>query len=278
MHKTKHYFVLSLLLSSSYICNAEKKTSIVKTEDATTLVLGFETPPERVKKNNKSIQVDLMLIKGGIFTMGSNLPEEKDEYPAHEVKLSDFYISKTEVTQELWYSVMGSNPSNFKGDKLPVELESWHDTQLFIEKLNRITGKNYRLPTEAEWEFAAGGGNSDRNSKYAGTENDNELNDFAWYGDNSNSTTHEVASKKPNPVGLYDMSGNVWEWCSDWFGPYSSETQTNPKGPTTGTMRVRRGGSWFVSANNCRITNRNGRSDPNLRKSGIGFRLAHSVK
>ena len=144
---------------------------------------------------------------------------ESDEKPTHNVTLSSYYICKYEVTQALWRAVMGSNPSYFKGDNLPVESVSWNDCQTFINRLNSYTGRNFRLPTEAEWEFAARGGNYSRHYKYSGS---NYIGDVAWYGDNSGNRTHPVGTKQANELGLYDMSGNVWEWCSDWYGSYSS--------------------------------------------------------
>jgi len=150
---------------------------------------------------------------------------------------------------------MGKNPSTFTGDNLPVEQVSWNKTQDFIKKLNQKTGKNYRLPTEAEWEYAARGGNKSKGYKYAGS---NNINDVAWYTSNSNSKTHEVGTKLPNELGIYDMSGNVWEWCSDWYGEnyYGSSPSNNPKGPGTGDDRVLRGGSWDDSVNLSRSANR----------------------
>ena len=154
--------------------------------------------------------------------------------------------------------------------KKPVEKVSWNDCQTFIQKLNQLTGRKFRLPTEAEWEFAARGGNSSRGYKYSGS---NTLGNVAWYEDNSGETTHDVKTKAPNELGIYDMSGNVWEWCQDWYGDYSSEAQTNPKGPTSGSYRVYRGGSWFYDARRCRSANRN-TYVPACANEELGFRLA----
>ena len=180
--------------------------------------------------------VDFKMIKveGGTFTMG----EGKE---AHEVTLSEYYIGEFEVTQELWEAVMGSNPSNFKGGYLPVEMVNWNDCQGFIAKLNRLTGKTFRLPTEAQWEYAARGGNKSKGYKYSGS---NNIDEVAWYCNNSGGSTHPVGTKSPNELGIYDMSGNVWEWCQDWYGKYSKDSQTNPQGPSSGSNRVRRGGSY----------------------------------
>ena len=218
---------------------------------------------------------NMVYVQGGTFMMGadaSNKDAYKDEKPAHQVTLSSYYICKYEVTQALWQEVMGSNPSNFKGDNLPVENVSWNDCQEFISKLNALTGQHYRLPTEAEWEFAARGGNSSRGYKYSGS---STLSDVAWYDDNSGNTTHPVGTKSPNELGLYDMSGNVWEWCSDWNGNYSSSAQTNPAGPSSGTRRVFRGGCWYNFARFCRASCRNDYS-PAGRGHGLGLRLVRS--
>ncbi len=216
------------------------------------------------------VSFNMIAISGGTFNMGSN--ESDDEKPIHSVTFSDFSIGKTEVTQAQWVAIMGSNPSYFKGDNLPVEQVSWDDIQVFISKLNSKTGKSYRLPTEAEWEFAAGGGIG---QKWSGTNNESSLGNYAWYGSNSGSKTHPVGTKQPNSLGLCDMSGNVWEWCSDWYGSdyYANSPQTNPKGPSSGSGRVLRGGSWNGSASNCRVSDR-GSNRPDLRNYiNSGFRL-----
>ncbi len=216
----------------------------------------------------------MIKVEHGTFTMGAT-PEmedpDGDENPAHKVTLTkDYYIAETQVTQALWQAVMGSNPSSFKGDMNPVEEVSWNDCQEFIKKLNQMTGKNFRLPTEAEWEFAARGGNKSKHTQYAGS---SSLDEVAWYYDNSGSETHPVAQKKPNELGLYDMSGNVWEWCNDWFGYYSNTPSTDPQGPTSGSGRVSRGGSWRYNARYCRLSGRNWRN-PEFRYDSIGLRLA----
>ena len=165
---------------------------------------------------------------------------------------------------------MGSNPSYFEGDALPVEQVAWNDCQEFIRKLNQKTGKNFRLPTEAEWEYAARGGKKSNGYKYAGS---NDIGSVAWYTNNSDSKTHPVKGKSPNELGLYDMSGNVWEWCSDWYGSYSSGSQTNPQGPSSGSLRVLRGGSWRSNAGYCRVSYRYF-GGPGNRYFDSGFRLA----
>ena len=221
------------------------------------------------------IMRNMVYVEGGTFTMGATAEQKKttkSEKPTHSVTLSSFYIGKYEVTQSLWKAVMGSNPSHFEGDNLPVENVSWNDCQTFLRKLNAMTGKNFRLPTEAEWEFAARGGNRNRGYQYSGS---NVLSDVAWYADNSGSKTHNVGAKAPNELGIYDMSGNVWEWCQDWKKSYSSSPQTNPKGPSSGSSRVYRGGSWFNFAWSCRVACRYCHT-PDYRYFDLGFRLALS--
>ena len=208
----------------------------------------------------------MIKVDGGKFIMGEG---EKD---AHEVTLSDYYIGEFEVTQELWEAVMDSNPSYFKGGSLSVEMVSWNDCQGFINKLNRLTGKNFRLPTEAQWEYAARGGNKSKGYKYSGS---NNIDEVAWYSRNSGPGTHAVGTKFPNELGIYDMSGNVNEWCQDWKGRYSSDSQTDPQGPSSGSLRVRRGGSWRDLAQGCRVSDRN-YAAPGYRNDGLGFRLVVS--
>ncbi len=219
------------------------------------------------------IFADMVKVEGGTFTMGATSEQGKDAYdnekPAHQVTLSDYYIGKYEVTQELWTAVMGSNPSSFTGTNLPVETVSWNDCQQFIDRLNSMTGLRFRLPTEAEWEYAARGGNKSKGYKYSGS---NNVKEVAWYEKNSGSGTHAVGTKQPNELGIYDMSGNVWEWCSDWYGSYSSSSQTNPTGPFSGSRRVLRGGSWYDAARGCRVSYR-GSISPSSRADDIGFRL-----
>ena len=221
------------------------------------------------------IMRNMVYVEGGTFTMGATSEQKKpddDEKPTHRVSLSSFYIGKYEVTQALWKAVMGSNPSRFEGDNLPVENVSWNDCQTFLRKLNAMTGKNFRLPTEAEWEYAVRGGNRSRGYQYSGS---NVLSDVAWYDDNSGSKTHNVGTKAPNELGIYDMSGNVWEWCQDRKGSYSSSAQTNPKGPSSGSSRVYRGGSWGSGAWLCRVAFRDNYT-PGSRGNGLGLRLALS--
>ena len=220
--------------------------------------------------------IEMVYVKGGTFTMGATSEQgsdaNADEKPTHSVTLSDYYIGKYEVTQAQWRAVMGSNPIYFTGNNLPVENVSWTDIQEFIQKLNKKTGKNFRLPTEAEWEYAARGGNQSKGYKYSGS---NTLDDVAWYTRNSSSKTHPVGQKQPNELGVYDMTGNVLEWCQDWYGSYSSSSQTNPTGPSSGSGRVLRGGSWHSSVGYCRVSYR-GCDYSGYRCSRYGFRLVCS--
>ena len=222
------------------------------------------------------ISIDMVKVEAGTFMMGAT-SEMKDPYsdekPVHQVTLTnDYYMGKYEVTQALWQAVMGSNPSNFKGDNLPVETVTWNDCQEFISKLNSLTGRKFRLPTEAEWEYAARGGKKSRGYQYSGSR---KISDVAWYEGNSRSKTHPVGRKQANELGIYDMSGNVWEWCSDWYGSYSSSSQTNPMGSDSGAKRVRRGGSWCYIARICRSSYRYGDA-PDCRGLYLGLRLALS--
>ena len=220
------------------------------------------------------VRFKMIRVEGGTFTMGAT--EEQGEYaanaefPTHSVTLDSFLIGEAEVTQELWEVVMGSNPSYNLGAQRPVEYVSWNDCQYFIQKLNQLTGKVFRLPTEAEWEYAARGGKQSKGYKYSGS---NNIDDVAWYEDNSGSKTHPVATKQPNELGIYDMSGNVWEWCADRYGDYSSNSQTNPTGASGGSFRVCRGGSWYCSAGGCRVSYRYYGS-PGYSCNIFGLRLA----
>ena len=216
------------------------------------------------------IEYPMVYVSGGSFMMGSDDSEAYyDEKPVHRVTLSSYRIGKYEVTQELWEAVMGSNPSYFKGSRRPVENVSWDDCQTFIRKLNSLTGQTFKLPTEAQWEFAARGGNSSNGYKYSGS---NYIDSVAWYDGNSGDINHDVGTKSPNELGIYDMTGNVCEWCRDRKGTYSSSSQVDPEGPSTGSNRVYRGGGWYNNARNCRVSNRFDNS-PDDRSIFFGLRL-----
>ena len=249
-------------------------------DDAKEALRSVAKAEKKARETNQTFTVngvsfEMIYVKGGTFTMGGTTEQFGGTYdrekPEHSVTLSDYHIGKYEVTQKLWMAVMGNNPSHFKGDNLPVESVSWNDAQEFIKKLNRLTGQKFRLPTEAEWEYAARGGNKSRGYKYSGG---NSIGLVAWYDENSENRTHIVGSNwVSNELGICDMSGNVWEWCQDWYGDYSSGSQTNPMGPSSGTARVLRGGSWSTrAAEDCRVSYRNLSAHDN-RFNCYGFRL-----
>ena len=239
------------------------------------------------------VSFEMVEVKGGTFTMGCTSEQggdcDDDEKPTHNVTLSDYYIGKFEVTQELWYAVMGTTvkqqrdkantswPMRGEGNNYPMYYISWNECQEFVRKLKQMTGQNFRLPTEAEWEYAARGGNKSRGYKYSGS---NSIDNVAVYAVNSYNKgnnhpdygTHTVGTKTPNELGIYDMSGNVWEWCQDWYGDYSSSSQTNPKGASSGSRCVLRGGSWGNRAGNCRVSIRYYHY-PGSGDSSSGFRL-----
>ncbi len=224
----------------------------------------------------KGVTFKMIFVEGGTFAMGATREQgsdaDDDEKPAHSVTLSDYSIGQTEVTQALWTAVMGYNPSKFKGSNYPVETVSWNECQDFVKKLSELTGRTFRLPTEAEWEYAARGGNKSKGYKYSGG---NTLKAVAWYEDNSGREIHTVASLKANELGLYDMSGNVREWCQDWCGNYCSVAQTNPAGPSSSWGRVIRGGFWCSEARYCRVSTR-GYNVPGSGSSFLGLRLVLS--
>ena len=234
------------------------------------------SPQTLIVSIKDGVNIEMIKVEAGTFMMGAS-PEMKspegNEKPWHQVTLTnDYFIGKYEVTQSLWQAVMGSNPSSFKGDNLPVENISWIDCQEFIRKINSVSGKSFRLPTEAEWEYAARGGKYSRNYLYSGSDN---ISDVAWYKDNSGGVTHPVGLKQPNELGLFDMSGNGNEWCQDWCGAYSSSPKNNPIGAETGNCRVGRGGGWFnITWNNLSVF-RNF-CPPNKFGKNLGFRLVLS--
>lgn len=267
------------------IGSAGNKTTMVCEEPINEeTLINEENTSKTVEPNESPLEFDIEGIKfkmikvaGGTFDMIASASSNSMGLPSKEnvqrTTLSDYCIGETQVTQALWEAVMGDNPSKFKGENLPVECVSWNDCQTFIEKLNEITGKTFRLPTEAEWEFAARGGNNGKHYQYSGSD---DLKDVAWYVGNSDKT-HDVATKQPNELGIYDMSGNVWEWCSDWYGNYCCGSQTNPTGPSSGAFRVLRGGSRSNGAELCRLSYRNNYA-PSCHNDSIGLRLALSEK
>ena len=222
------------------------------------------------------ICIEMVKVEAGTFMMGATSEMKNpydDEKPVHQVTLTnDYYMGKYEVTQALWQVVMGKNPSYFKGDNLPVNYVRWKDCQRFISKLNSMTGRKFRLPSEAEWEYAARGGKKSRGYQYSGSSN---ISDVAWYDGNSGDKTHPVGMKQANELGIYDMTGNVLEWCQDWYGSYYSSSQTNPTGSDSGSARVSRGGGWNCNASYCRLSVRFYYT-PDFRLDILGLRLALS--
>ena len=277
----KILFFLSLMMVAFFTANAQLKDDVnddgvVDMSDATTLIdhvlNGVNNGSSHIFIAH-NVMIEMVRVEGGTITMGATAEQASDafsdELPTHKVTLSPFLIGKYEVSQTLWLAVMGENPSVNTGINLPVDNVTWNECQTFITKLNELTGKNFRLLTEAEWEYAARGGNKSKGYKYSGS---NNLGDVAWYIDNSNNTSHAMGTKAPNELGIYDMTGNVMEWVSDWKGSYSSGAQTNPTGPDSGTYRVNRGGSYGNVERLSRITNRNS-IDPNMSSKTMGLRL-----
>lgn len=279
--------LMSAQSESYYDINADvNNDGEVNISDVTRLISHLMTGAELEPKDENPIIYEtftvngvsfkMIKVEGGTFMMGATEEEDADYQvfkgsPKHQVTLSDYSIGETEVTQELWLAVMGSNPSANTGDLLrPVENVNWFDCDTFIMRLNALTGKEFRLPSEAEWEFAAHGGNLTQGYIYAGSDS---IDEVAWYIANSDNVTHAVATKAPNELGIYDMNGNAEEWCNDWYYLYTEEPVTNPTGPETGRSRVHRGGRYSGAVKFCRITRRDGFS-PGVRRTYMGLRLA----
>jgi formylglycine-generating enzyme required for sulfatase activity len=255
----------------------ESEDELIELIQASVRELLRESPatPAPGEYRDPTTGMELVLIKGGCYQMGDGFGDGyPNEKPVYDVCVGDFYMGKHEVTQRQWQAIMGSNPSCSEncGDDCPVECVSWNDAQDFISRLNQRTGRKFRLPTEAEWEYAARSGG--KREKWAGTSNESDLGDYAWVQDNSQGTTHSVGQKKPNGLGFFDMTGNVWEWCQDWYDEnyYQRRPRDNPGGPASGGHRVLRGGSWLTLARNARATYRYG-LDPGDRYDFGGFRL-----
>lgn len=246
--------------------------------------------PEELDEEEEEVSIDkhfvsvgnisfaMVSIMGGTFDLGAT-PEQGlyaafDEKPSIQVSVSSFYLAEIPVIQALWSAIMGDNPSHFKGDNLPVERVSWEDCQEFIKRLSIQTGIRFRLPTEAEWEYAARVGQYSKHNKYAGA-NDDAKSDYIWLKENSQSQSHEVKTKLPNELELYDMCGNISEWCSDWyFNSYANNGErVNPKGPASGVAKVYRGGSWDDKPMNCRVSKRFS-MNPIFKNKLVGLRLA----
>lgn len=267
--KTRHiatFFATFITILLFTACNKEDNNSNDGTNAGNTLI--FTVGEEFFT---------MIKVEPGTFMMGAMDSDtnalEDEEKPVHQVTLTDtYYIGQTEVTQELYTAVMGSNPSNFtEGNNLPVEKVSYNDAIEFCHQLSLLTGKHFTLPTEAQWEYAARGGHKAPSTPtlFAGSD---DIETVGWHKDNSDSTTHTVAQKAPNTLGLYDMTGNVFEWCIDWYGPYSTEASTDPRGPATGSERVSRGGSWNYPAAYCRTSIR-ACSAPDVRYYMLGLRV-----
>ncbi len=232
--------------------------------------------PDSVKNAIREIASAMVLVEGDTYTMGDY--DYESESPAHEVSLSDYWISAITVTQKQWCAIMGENQmwhsAYGKGDDYPANYVSYDQALLFVQRLNSYAGTHFRLPTEAEWEFAALGGKRSQGYIYSGSSN---IDEVAWYNGNTSGSMLPVGWKVPNELGLYDMSGNVCEWCSDWYGTYSGETVTNPAGPTNGTKRVVRGGNFTLNANYARCKARNALT-PNNQSLAVGVRLVMDVQ
>ena len=261
-----------VVLVSILISSPDPDDTEAPIADSSSLHLTYDNATNSIIYGNHSYK--MMYIDGGSFDMGATPEQVSESYdyekPVHKVTLSSYRIGATEVPQWLWVAIMGNNPSHFKGDNLPVERVSWNDCRDFISILNSLTGKNFNLPTEAQWEYAARGGSQSRGYKYSGGDN---LDAVAMYDGNSGGKTHPVATKHPNELGLYDMSGNVWEWCRDWYVDYDKSSQTDPIGQSSDGNRVCRGGSYSISARSCRIASR-GLTSPGDHCDYLGFRLA----
>ncbi|MDE5610280.1 MAG: formylglycine-generating enzyme family protein [Bacteroidales bacterium] len=275
------YVLTGLCLLAGIFAGCEKPNS--------TREEGDNTASKNYTETAFGMNLEMMYVKGGTFEMGATSEQGSDAYsdekPVHSVTLNDFYIGATEVTQAQWKAVMGTTLEEQRdkaylegavgnlwgvGGIYPMYYVNWEEAQEFCQKLSETTGKRYILPTEAQWEYAARGGQHADGTKYAGS---NTIGDVAWYDANSGEQTHPVGQKKPNGLGLYDMSGNVEEWCSDWYGDYSSSAEVNPQGPSNGSRRVIRDGSWYLDAVDCRVSLRGG-GNPGVRDQGLGFRVA----
>ena len=278
-HRNKLTFMMAMAVSLATIVACGSQSAEKKSEAAAAPVVE-ENLIEDIVFNYNGIDFTMIAVDGGTFQMGATAEQSNpndNEMPIHDVTLDDYYIGETEVTQTLWQAVMGDNPSQFLGPNNPVETINYNDCIAFINELNRLLayqlpeGMKFRMPTEAEWEYAARGGNRSQGYMYSGSDN---IDDVAWYIGNSNGKTHPVKLKKPNELGLYDMSGNAWEWCNDWYDYYIFTPQENPTGAATGTRRVLRGASCCYKANDCRVAYRT-YSNPEIRiKTGGGLRLA----
>lgn len=260
--------------AESKVRKTETKTKAEAEAKARTEAEAKARAEAEIKAILKEIENSMVFVQGGTFTMGCTKEQGNDcfegEKPTHRVTVGDFYIGKFEVIQKYWTAIMAYNPGSFSNcENCPIDNVSWNDVQFFLNKLNQLSGKKYRLPTEAEWEYAARGGNKSKNKKYAGS---NSASAVAWTAENSNYLINPAGTKLPNELGLYDMSGNVWEMCSDWYGNFFKQQQTNPKGPIAGNGRVVKGGSYLINASRARVSSR-GMTKTDEAEIGNGFRL-----
>jgi formylglycine-generating enzyme len=259
--------------------NKRYRSALRKLPEELDTPLDFNYEALRKEFKDPITGMKFVFIKGGCYLMGDIFDDgEPDEKPVHEVCIDDFWMGKYEVTQRQWKTIMGNNPSHFAdcGDTCPVEKVSWNDAQEFIRKFNQRAIKNYRMPTEAEWEYGAR--SEGRRDKFAGTNEDSELKDYAWCIDNADNKIHPVGQKKPNALGLFDMSGNVWEWVQDCYGSdyYNNSSRKNPLGPGSGKYHVLRGGSWYGEPLYSRASARF-RYEPSSQLIYSGVRLAFSL-
>jgi formylglycine-generating enzyme required for sulfatase activity len=259
--------------SNPNVATVENGTVFANVEGETMITITTVDGGHKARSHVKVIQIfepEMVSVEGGTFTMGCTDDECLDvELPAHQVTLRAYSRAKSQITQKQWVSVMGYNPSYHQGDDLPVENVSWYDAQNFISRLNALTGKYYCLPTEAQWEFAARGGNLSQGFKYSGS---NNLDEVAWYGAFPQET-HPVGTKMPNELGIYDMSGNVYEWVNDIYGHYSDLPQTDPQGPYEGSYRLARGGAYYSIPEGCRVSYRDSYTFQSDYREYLGFRL-----
>lgn len=285
MNVCKLFTMALLLLLPTSVCaqrtkkGTRPKTSVKSRQKPKATTVKPQLPTVDLAAELARLSESMVKIEGGKFTMGAteeqNGMEERNEQPTHKVKVGTFYLSRYEVTQALWIAVMKTNPSFFKDVNRPVECVSWDDCQKFIQRLNQLTGKQYRFPTEAEWEYAARGGSKGQKTVFAG---DDDPMKVAWFDENSEDSTHVVGLKSPNSLGLYDLSGNVWEWCANEYDLYTkNDVNDTPTDAMSGSglrsARVIRGGGWNRPFDVCRVSKRDN-FGPDMSNFSIGLRLA----
>jgi len=266
--------ILFILFASLVVCNlfAQESDSISEFSKQFPQINLNDSSGSLIVELNDEVVVEMIKVPGGSFPVGYK-KGYPNEMPVHKVTLDDFFIGKFEITQKVWFEVMGNNPAHFKDSTDgAVEMVTYFDVLDFIDELNKKTGMQFRLPTEAEWEYAANGGERGKRTRYAGSY---KIDEVAWYERNSGNRTHPVGQKLPNELGVFDMSGNVYEWTEDWFKRYKSKDLLNPQGPEKGKTKVIRGGCWHDDREGCRVQCRVEMS-PDDRNGCLGFRLALS--